>query len=325
MSWGSGGWGSSPWGSASALPPLVIRPTRVDIGLFVYAPVIRRAVEFSFSPESGATPGGDEIVFRGSALDMSACTPALNTLTGWTSLTQNSGAPSAAATGIYLSTGNTPGSFAGIRSPTVGSNIDVSVQLQTERVTASSGVLAELALYVSSDTRFVVQVRSDQTLQLTTTLAGQTTTNQTIGGAARNPQIRLLRFSNNVLVFAGGEVAALCSWTDALAHTEVITRNAGTSPGTIDTLLTRYVRRPVITFAGEPVTTLRQVSSVVAVGGLPTAQGLLPKLVDVGVTGCQPGEDLAPVQFQYTNPFTFQVGQEPQVGLRNRLVVLGEP
>lgn len=319
MAWGSGGWGSASWGASGVRAPLLVEPARVDIGLFVYTPTVRRATEFTFTPTNGPTTGGIDLTFQGSALDMTSCTPALDSLGGWTVVTSGSGG---VASGVLLSTGDTPGSEAGVRSLDAAAYLDVSAILQSEVVEATSGVLGELALRVDATTRFAVQATVGGRLRLLTTVDGQTTADLDIGAAARNPQLRLLRYAGNrVLVFAGGELVVEAVWTDALANTEVLIRNAGTSAGRIQTALLSYVRRPVITFGGLPVTTLRIVDDTVTIGGLPPAENLMPRRVNVGVTGCTPGEDVSNVQFVYLNPFEYRVGVEPT---KNRLTVIGD-
>lgn len=316
MAWGSGGWGSASWGASGLRAPFFIEPARVDLGLFVYTPTIRRATEFAFTPTSGPTTGGISLTFQGSALDMSTCTPVLDNLSGWAVLASGSGG---VAPGLTLSTGTAPGSEAGVRSQDAAAYIDVGVVLQSEAVEAPAGVLGELALRVDASTRFAIQATVGGRLRLLTTVSGQVTADLDIGATARNPQLRLLRYGGNrVLVFAGGEPVVEAVWTDALAHTEVVIRNAGTSPGRIQTILLSYVRRPVITFDGLPVTTLR---SNATVGGLPPAKNLMPRRVSVGITGCTPGEDVSEVPFVYINPFEYRVGVEPT---KNRLTVVGD-
>jgi len=201
-------------------------------------------------------------------------------------------------------------------------DVDVSGQLQELRVPFDAPVtVLELALRVNADTALRVRAEADR-VQLVVTQNGVTFTDVPIAPSSGSPSIRLLRYGSFVVVFLGGTAATLVEWTDALSNIEVSVRNAAGVTSSTRTLLTRYVRRPVILFDGSPVIQLRQPSTNIAVGSSPPAKDGTPGPVDIQVTGCDTLRNTADDQFLYVLTDRPSVGFEPG---QRQLLSLSDP
>jgi hypothetical protein len=259
-------------------------------------------VDFGISRTLGVTTGGENVTLFGSALDMTTCTPDFTDATldpgFWTDLSSGSGEvlEVAASQALRLNTGVTAGSVAGVRTVQVASDVDVEVQavVLVEDPLVQSAF--ELALYVSADTDFRISVLAGE-VTLTVRENAQTLFNQVIATTGGSPQIRLLRVDENVFVFLGGALVTTASWVATDAQVELRARNSATSASQVATRVTRYLRRPVVVFADQPLTNIEVVSPDQALAVTPARN--LPGPVDVRLTGCETTKDTIPSAFRY--------------------------
>lgn len=268
----------------------------------VPSPTIGRISDFSITPNTGLTTGGEPLILFGSALDMSACTPDFSDGSldpgFWTDLSTNSGevleVPAIQA--LRLNTGLTPNSIAGVR--TVGFASDVDIEVLATVLIADPIIEAafELALYVSADTDFRIIVLGDLvTLQVREN--AQTLFDLPIATTGGNPQIRLRRVDDNVFVFLGGALITQASWVSTNCQIELIARNNATNESQAATRVSRFLRRPVVVFGENPLTGIEVVGTNQALAETPARN--LPGPVDVRVTGCNTVGDTINAGFTY--------------------------
>ena len=268
----------------------------------VPTPTIARFSDFQIIPDTGLTTGGEPLTLLGSALDMSACTPDLSDGTldpgFWTDLSTNSGEvlEVPATRSLRLNTGLTPNSIAGLRTVEFASDVDIAVRASVLIADPVIQSPFELALFVSADTDFRILVQGDL-IVLRVRENGQTLFEQPIATTAGNPQVRLLRVAENVLVFLGGAIITQASWVTTNCQIEFIAQNNATAESQAATQITQYVRRPVVVFDETPLTGIEVVGDRQALAETPARK--LPGPIDVRVTGCDTLSDTL------TNAFTY--------------------
>lgn len=320
MSWGSGSWGAGPWGSS--LLGQTLQLPRLNIG-DVRPPSIQRDVALRFMPQQGPFTGGTEVTLAGSALDMRSCTPRFNAIDPGFWNTTGSVAPT--SSGYALVAGPAAGSIARLRTVDQAGDIDIEVSARLQELVLPfilPVTVMELALRANANTALRLRVSLNQT-QLVVTQNGQTFTDLTVGESARSPSIRLLRYGHFVVVFLGGTIATVVEWTDELVNVELTARNGTSVDSEVRTLVTRYLRRPVLLFDGSPMVQLRQPSPTTAVGSVPPAIDSTPGPVPVQVTGCSPGRDTAQDSFLYLLTDQARIGIEPGTRQLLSLAVTG--
>lgn len=275
---------------------------RVESTSEVFAPDIRRDVDFSISQVTGATTGGQRVVLSGSALDMSACTPDFSDgsldSSFWADISSGSGEvlEVSAAQALRLNTGISPGSVAGVRTVRAASDIDVEVQATVLVEDAQVLSAFELALYVSGDTDLRLSVLAGQ-VTLSVREGGKTLFDEAIATSGGSPQLRLLRADENVFVFLGGALVTVASWVTLDAQVELRVRNSPTLSSQAAARVSRYLRRPVVLFAAQPLTDIQVAGRNQAQAVIPARS--LPGPVDVRLTGCDTVSDTLPAAFRY--------------------------
>lgn len=195
------------------------------------------------------------------------------------------------ASAVKLDTGSTAGSRAELRSAATRGDLDVQFDLSVVYSSVRAAavyVLGGLELRVSSSFNVTLSVEIDATgataLWLRTKVSGVLATSLALPlpDVGNRFSLRLLRASSHVYGFLGGLLVLDAPWvTDAATHAAYASNDAAAG-GRLITMLSNFVRQPVVLFGTTAMTDIRYVSSSRIDGLVPSARA--PGVVDVTVT-----------------------------------------
>lgn len=273
MGFGAGGFGALPWGAALVAPA---------VGPGTVFPVTL------LGAASGPLTGGTHLTLVSSAMDASSAEPTWDgTLDGWSTLYSGGGTATELTAGraIVLHAGSA-GAVAGLRRTSSDLNLDVSlVGTVTRRGLVQASVPLDVTLVAdagSSGTDFRVRWLASGEISVRSRLNGAVLFDVPTGLVARDTlALRLLRLDGTVRVFVGRQLVGgrALTWTSGSAQIEVAARDRAV------TRLSGYARRPVVTFGGEPATSIVGYVAGAGRGTVITPAYTRPDVVDVAVYG----------------------------------------
>lgn len=285
------------------------------------------------STATSSTDGGGVFVLGGSNLGMSNCSDAFtgSTLGAlWTNVSAGGGTatPTPAVPAVALWTGSTGGAIAGLRTtgtasvfdahadfvpltvaPLLGTSVLVGAITTVVVATPSLETDIRLELRQSTEAYFHMLAREnglvtvDQIVPFSTNLTGTVV------------QLRILRYSNRVLLFGAGRLLADFRWLLAASSIGLEVANDATG-GEVLTQVRDYERVPVVVFGGEPAQVLTFVSDA-RVSGVVPAQSLPGSY---GITGffCASSAASGTVVYQLPEDLlSFDNGTGPKLYVRN--------
>lgn len=276
-------------------------------------------------PESsrvGPTSGGHIVTILAPGLDMNNRSDSFSdgvfngalwsaSVTGSGRLVEHAGFPTGT---LQLSTGEALGSSAIMRSVDPQERSDASVDLRFSLVDLRNGVStvsAWLGVYISTSTFFRASVefsKSAPVLRFTLSANGtQRIDAMPLTRMSSIVRLRVLRSAERVFVYMNDALVYTRTWTTGLGYIEIGSANDATSISAITTLITRFVRNPVILFGTEPMKEILSKTRGRITGRTPPQTQAGEVLVHVDMTGAE--YDLEET-YEYQNTVDFRdVGQ----------------
>lgn len=285
------------------------------------------------STATSSTDGGGVFVLGGSNLDMSNCS---DTFTGsvlsalWTDVSTGGGTatPTPAAEAVTLYTGAAGGAVAGLRTTGTATVFDARadfVPLLVQPLLGTSVLVGAITTVVSAtpsletDCRLELRQSTEAYLHVLVRENGLTQVDHIVAFGANLAgtvvQLRILRYSNRVLLFAADRLIADFRWLLAASSVGLEAANDATG-GVVQTQVRDYTRVPVVVFGGEPAQVLTFVSAA-RVSGVVPAQTLPGSY---GVTGffCASSAASGAVVYQLPEDLvSFDNGTGPKLYVRN--------